>query len=147
TVAATATIEGFSHQIRHIYGLGRARRFPTRGYDGLETFYTMADRDYDDPTHPQKTARPYVAFRPPPLPAADAASLCARLIHQELIRLYDNPYEAAAWLPNARTAEEVRSLLHFYGTTLTYVGSKARGVRIRQTLDREAGRLRPGNAR
>ena len=103
TVAATATIEGFSHQIRHIYGLGRARRFPTRGYDVLETFYTMADRDHDDPTRPQKTARLYVAFRPPNLHAADAASLCARLIHQELIRLYDNPYEAAAWLPNART--------------------------------------------
>jgi hypothetical protein len=147
TVAATATIEGFAHQIRHIYGLGRARRFPTRGYDLFETFYTAADRDLDDPGRPVKTARLYVAFRPPHLHAADAASLCARLIHQELIRLYDNPYEAAAWLPSARTAEEVRQLLYYYGTTLTYVGSKARGVRIRQTLEREAGRLRPGNAR
>jgi hypothetical protein len=147
TVAATATIEGFNHQIRHIYGIGRARRFPTRGYDVLETFYTSADRDNDDPAQPVKTARLYVAFRPPHLHAADAASLCARLIHQELIRLYDHPYEAAAWLPNARTEEEVRGLLYFYGTTLTYVGSKTRGVRIRQTLEREAGRLRPGNAR
>ena len=55
-------------------------------------------------------ARVYVAFRPPHLHAADAASLCARLIHQELIRLYGNPYEAAAWLPNARTEDEVRRL-------------------------------------
>jgi hypothetical protein len=147
TVAATATIEGFGHQIRHVYGLGRARRFPTRGYDLLETFYTAAERDLDDPARPVKTARMYVAFRPPHLSAADAASLCTRLIHQELIRLYGNPYEAAAWLPTSRTEEEVRRLLYFYGTTLTYVGSKARGVRIRQTLEREAGRLRPGNAR
>src|SRR5262249_3513591 len=96
---------------------------------------------------PVKTARVYVAFQPPHLHKADAASLCARLIHQELIRLYGNPYEAAAWLPNARTEDDVRRLLYYYGTTLTYVGSKVSGVRIRQTLEREAGRLRPGNAR
>ncbi len=147
TVAATATIEGFGHQIRHIYGLGRARRFPTRGYEVLETFYTAADRDADDPANPVKTARLYVAFRPPHLHAADAASLCALLLHQELIRLYERPHEATAWLPNCRAEEEVRQLLYYYGTTLTYVGSKARGVRIRQTLEREAGRLRPGNVR
>jgi hypothetical protein len=147
TVAATATIEGFEHQIRHIYGVPHARRFPTRGYDLLETFYTTADLDRASPEAPTKIARMYVAFRPPHLHAADAASLCVRLLHEELIRLYDNPYEASAWLPTARTEEEVRRLLYYYSTTLTYVGSKARGVRIRQALDREASRLRPGNAR
>jgi len=147
TVAATATIEGFEHQIRQIYGVPNARRFPTRGYDLLETFYTTADRDQDDVAQAIKTARLYVAFRPPHLHAADAASLCVRLLHEELIRLYDNPYEAAAWLPTARTEEEVRQLLHFYSTTLTYVGSKARGIRIRQALERESSRLRPGNIR
>lgn len=147
TVAATATIEGFEHQIRHVYGVRHARRFPTRGFDVLETFYTTADKDRSQAHSPIKTARVYVAFRPPHLHAADAASLCVRLLHEELIRLYDNPYEAAAWLPTARTAEEVRALLFYYSTTLTYVGSKARGVRIRQALDREAGRLRPGAAR
>lgn len=147
TVAATATIEGFEHQIRHVYGVRHARRFPTRGYDVLETFYTTADRDTSQADAPVKTARLYIAFRPPHLHAADAASLCVRLLHEELIRLYDNPYDAAAWLPTARTEDEVRSLLYYYSTSLTYVGSKARGVRIRQTLDREAGRLRPGDAR
>jgi hypothetical protein len=147
TIAATATIEGFEHQIRHIYRVARARRFPTRGYDLLETFYTSVDRDHDEPERPEKVARLYVAFRPPHLHAADAASLCARLLHEELIRLFDYPYDAAAWLPNARTEEEVHELLYCYATTLTYVGSKARGVRIRQALDRVAGRLRPGGAR
>ncbi len=147
TVAATATIEGFEHQIRQIYGVPHARRFPTRGYDLFETFYTTADRDQHTIDRPIKTARVYVAFRPPHLHAADAASLCVRLLHEELIRLYDQPYEAASWLPTARTAEEVRALLHFYSTTLTYVGTKARGIRIRQSLDRESNRLRPGNAR
>jgi hypothetical protein len=144
TIAATATIEGFEHQIRQMYGVPHARRFPTRGYDLLQTFYTSPDVDTDDRV---KTARVYVAFRPPHLHAADAASLCVRYLHEELNRLYANPYDAAAWLPTARTEDAVRALLYFYTTTLTYVGSKSRGLRIRQALDKDAGRLRPGNAR
>jgi hypothetical protein len=147
TIAATATIEGYEHQIRQIYGVPNARRFPTRGYSLLETFYTSPDLDTDTPERQIKTARVYVAFRPPHLHAADAASLCVRHLHEELIRLYENPYDAAAWLPTARTEDAVHELLYYYSTTLTYVGSKSRGVRIRQALDRDAGRLRPGKAR
>ena len=147
TIAATATIEGFEHQIRQIYGVPNSRRFPTRGYNLLETFYTSPDLDADTPEQRLKTARFYVAFRPPHLHAADAASLCVRYLHEELIRLYENPYDAAVWLPTARTEDAVRRLLYYYSTTLTYVGSKSRGVRIRQALDRDAGRLRPGKTR
>ena len=141
TIAATATIEGYEHQVRQIYGIPHARRFPARGYSLLETFYTSADTLPDTPEKRIKTARVYVAFRPPHLHAADAASLCVRYLHEELIRLHENPYDAAAWLPTARTEEAVRELLYYYSTTLTYVGSKSRGVRIRQALDRDAGRL------
>lgn len=147
TVAATATIEGFEHQVRHVYGVPNARRFPERGPAQLESFYKTADADPEDPEGTPKTARIYVAFRPPNMHAADAASLCARVIHEEIVRLHENPYEAAAWLPSARTKEEVLDLLHYYDTTLTYVGSKTRGLRVRQSLDREAGRLRPGGSR
>jgi Helicase conserved C-terminal domain len=147
TIAATATIEGYEHQIRQIYGVPNARRFPARGYSLLDTFYTSPDFDTDGPEERIKTARIYVAFRPPHLHAADAASLCVRHIHEELNRLFANPYDAAAWLPMARTEDAVRDLLYFYSTTLTYVGSKSRGVRIRQALDRDAGRLRPGQSR
>ena len=79
TIAATATIEGYEHQIRQIYGVPNARRFPTRGYSLLETFYTSPDLDSDSAEGRLKTARFYVAFRPPHLHAADAASLCVRL--------------------------------------------------------------------
>ena len=147
TIAATATIEGYEHQIRQIYGVPNARRFPTRGYSLLTTFYTSPDFDTEGPEGRIKTARIYVAFRPPHLHAADAASLCVRHLHEELNRLYANPYDIAALLPNARTEEAVRELLYFYSTTLTYVGSKSRGVRIRQALERDAGRLRPGQTR
>lgn len=147
TIAATATIEGYEHQIRQIYGIPNARRFPSRGYSLLESFYTSSDFDPDSPEERVKVARVYVAFRPPHLHAADAASLCVRHIHEELNRLYANPDDAAAWLPTARTEDAIRELLYFYSTTLTYVGSKSRGVRIRQALERDAGRLRPGNSR
>ncbi|HSK82106.1 MAG TPA: helicase-related protein [Rubrobacter sp.] len=147
TVAATATIEGFEHQVRHVYGVPNARRFPGRGFDRLESFYATPDADPDNEEGNPKTARIYVAFRPPNMHAADAASLCARLIHEEIGRLHENLYEAAAWLPNARTEEEVGALLRYYDTTLTYVGSKTRGLRVRQSLEREAGRLRPGGSR
>lgn len=147
TIAATATIEGFEHQVRQIYGIPNARRFPTRGYDLYSTFYTSRDLVADTPDSRAKTARVYVAFRPPHLHAADAASLCVRYLHEEINRLHNNLSEAAAWLPTARTEEAVRALLYYYSTTLTYVGSKSRGVRIRQALDRDAGHLRPGNLR
>jgi len=147
TIAATATIEGYEHQIRQIYGVPHARRFPTRGYSLLSTFYTSPDFDTDVPEERIKTARIYVAFRPPHLHAADAASLCVRHLHEELNRLFANPYDIAALLPTARTEDAVRALLYFYSTTLTYVGSKSRGVRIRQALERDAGRLRPGQTR
>ncbi|QIN85435.1 hypothetical protein GBA63_22300 (plasmid) [Rubrobacter tropicus] len=159
TIAATATIEGFEHQVRHVYGVPHARRFPGRGYNRLGTFYAAPDRETLLTSERKakapaeafeggpKTARLYVAFRPPHLHAADAASLCARLLHEEIVRLYEDPYGTAAWLPTARTEEEVRALLRYYSTTLTYVGSKARGLRVRQGLDREAGRIRPGGAR
>ena len=147
TIAATATIEGYEHQIRQIYGVPNARRFPTRGYSLLSTFYTSPDFDPDAPEGRIKTARIYVAFRPPHLHAADAASLCVRYLHEELNRLYANPYDIAALLPTARTEDAVRELLYFYSTTLTYVGSKSRGVRICQALERDAGRLRPGQSR
>jgi hypothetical protein len=147
TIAATATIEGYEHQIRQIYGVPNARRFPTRGYSLLATFYTSPDVDPDAPDEDTKTARIYVAFRPPHLHAADAASLCVKYLHEELNRLYANPLDAAVWLPTAKTEDAVWNLLYFYSTTLTYVGSKSRGIRIRQSLDRDAGRLRPGQSR
>jgi hypothetical protein len=113
----------------------------------LWTFYTSPDFDPDAPEGRIKTARIYVAFRPPHLHAADATSLCVRYLHEELNRLYANPYDIAALLPTARTEDAVHELLYFYSTTLTYVGSKSRWVRIRQALERDAGRLRPGQSR
>lgn len=145
-VAATATIEGFEHQVRHVYGTRGARRFPGRGYDRYMSFFTAVDPDSQDPTQ-GKNARVYVAFRPPQLHAADAASLCTRILLDEVRHLYENPYDAAAFLPTARTEEQVRGLLRYYTTTLTYVGTIPHGTRVQQDLHRHAGSMRPANVR
>ena len=125
TVAATATIEGFEHQIRHIYGVPHARRFPTRGYDLLETFYTTADLDRANPEASTKIARMYVAFRPPHLHAADAASLCVRLLHEELIRLERNRFESSQ-------ATHLNRAVGLYFGLLVYRRTRAWPARNRQ---------------
>ena len=111
---------------------GRSTAFQTHAVSPLEgtacsNVLYLGRLDTGTPEGRSKIARVYVAFRPPHLHAADAASLCVRHLHEELIRLYENPYDAAAWLPTARTEDAVRELLYYYSTTLTYVGSKSRG--------------------
>lgn len=145
-VAATATIEGFEHQVRHVYGVRDARRFPGRGYERYESFYSSLDRDPQDPSE-GKVARVYLAFRPPQLHAADGAALCTRILLEEVKRLYENPYDLAAMLPDARTEEQVRQLLLYYTSTLTYVGSMNWGTRIQQDLHRHGGTIRPADIR
>ena len=144
-VAATATIEGFEHQVQHIYGVKTARRIPERGYDRLGSFYIKPLLDPD--TRDVQTARIYVGFRPANLQASDAASLCTTIVLEEIKRLYEHPMDATDWFVDARTETEIRALLLFYTTTLTYVGTLPGGTRIRDSLEREASRIRPGEVR
>jgi hypothetical protein len=133
-IAATATIEGFAHQTRHLYGAPAACRFPGRDQQVDETFYTRVLRDQDD--MPQ-VARLYLAFQPPHLPIDNAASLCTTTLHQILAELHQNPYAAvvAAGLQDARSADAVRALLHRYDTSVTYVGTRHVGTRVAEALD------------
>ncbi|MEI8165258.1 MAG: helicase-related protein, partial [Chloroflexales bacterium] len=78
----------------------------------------------------------------------DAAVLCATTLHAIIATLHRNPYGAiaAVGLHDARTAEDVRALLHRYDTTVTYVGTKASGTRITEALERApAGREPAGS--
>ena len=134
-IAATATIEGFESQARHIYGAPRARRFPGRDRSLSETFYARPDITDDGVP---KCGRIYLAFQPPRLSTADAASLCTRTLHEVISRLYADPAAAAAavGLQDARTADQVRALLKYYSTTVTYVGTKHNGTRVSEALER-----------
>ena len=142
-VAATATIEGFEHQVCQLYGVKNARRFPGRGYDKLRSFY--AEPELDDGK--VKTARIFIAFKSPSMPPADASAFCTEILHAEIGNLYANPHLALAFLRDARTADAVFSLLTYYTTTLNYVSSLAKGSRVKQALADVASKVRPGATR
>ena len=139
-IAATATIEGFVNQVRHLYGVKNARRFPGRGYDKMESFYAVPDRDGGTP----KTARVFVAFKSQSLSPADASALSTEILQTEIGKIFEEPSRAIAFLHDAKTDEDVRALLRHYTTTLNYVGSLPRGSRVRQALEAVASKVRPG---
>ena len=140
-IAATATIEGFENQVRHLYGVKDARRFPGRGYDRMKSFYAEPDKDEHEV---QKTARIFVAFKSPSLSPADASAYCTEILHTEIGHLFNNPSVALGFLHDARSDVDVAALLRHYTTTLNYVGSLPKGSRVRQALEEVAAKVRPG---
>jgi len=143
-IAATATIEGFEHQVCHLYGVKHARRFPGRGYDKARSFYAEPEQDS---AGEDKTARIFVAFKSPSMPPADASAYCTEILHGEIARLYASPHLALAFLKDAKVDADVHELLTYYTTTLNYVGSLQKGSRVKQALDDVASKLRQSAAR
>lgn len=141
-VAATATIEGFEHQMHHVYGVKGARRFPGRGYDRMDTFYAQPDKTSDGA---EKAARVFVAFRPTQMHHSDAAAYCTELLQSEIHRLITNPHLGLAILSDAKSESDVLSVMHFYTTSLNYVGSLASGSRVKDALEGVAESSRPGS--
>lgn len=144
-LAATATIAGYSHQAKQIYGVREVDRFPNRGYDLRQTFYSIVEKDPHSSGGEIKVARIFNGFRPPFLRPADAAARCAEILHAAINRLQADPLAAAETIGfrDARTEDEIRHLLSFYARTLTYVGKRDSGVRIRQRLEQNSAR--PGS--
>lgn len=138
-IAATATIEGFERQVQHLYGTRGARRFPGRGYDRNSNFYSGPDVDADGQP---KAARVFVAFKSASLSPADASARVTEILQTEATHLVKNPHLALAFLTDACTVDDMQALLRFYTTTLNYVGSLARGSRVRQVLEDAGGRVR-----
>jgi hypothetical protein len=131
-VAATATIEGFEHQVRHLYGVQGARRFPGRGYERYQNFYATLERDPE--SGEPKVQRVFVAFRPAAGSAADAAARCAQILHEAIAGMIRNPYQALAAVPGLASVDELQDLLYYYSATLTYVSNLPAGTRIRDCL-------------
>lgn len=130
-VAATATIEGFAHQTRHLYGVKTARRFPGRGYQRYKSFY--AELDENQPGE-AKVNRLFLAFRPPNLHPADAAAKCTQILLDTVAGLMANPYAAAVAM-GLKDPQRVMDLLYYYITTLTYVSSLPSGSRVKERLE------------
>ena len=85
-LAATATLEGYKNQVRHLYRRD-ARRFPAPGPDAGETFFS-----YTDPGDP---LRRYVGVRPRGVTMVTAAADIARMHAEWLTAAVANPAAAA----------------------------------------------------
>jgi hypothetical protein len=142
-IAATATIEGYEHQARHLYGVLGARRFPGRGYKRYESFYVTLESDPDTPGG-YKTARFFIAFRPPAGATADVAGQVALILHEEIAKWIRNPHEGLAALPFLSSVDDLRRLIYYYSATLTYVNSLPSGTRIKDLLTRAAQEVHKG---
>lgn len=141
-IAATATIEGFERQVQHLYGTKNARRFPGRGYDKYSNFYSSPDLDERGSG---KAARIFVAFKSASMPPADASARVTEILQTEVTHLMRNPHIALAIVKDAKSVDDVQTLLRYYTTTLNYVGSLARGSRVCQALEDSTARVRgPG---
>jgi hypothetical protein len=138
-IAATATIEGFEHQVQHLYGTKGARRFPGRGYDKHSNFYAGPETDSHGD---EKSARLFVAFKSASLSPAKASARVSELLQKQVTWLMQNPHLALPFLQDAQTIDDVRALLKYYTTTLNYVGSLTRGSVVTQELQDATGRVR-----
>jgi hypothetical protein len=143
-IAATATIEGFEHQVQHLYGTKGARRFPGRGYDKHSNFYAGPELDSSGA---EKTARVFVAFKSTSLSPAKASARVSELMQQQVTWLMQNPHIALTFLKDAQTTADVHLLLRNYTTTLNYVSSLMRGSIVEQELADATGRIRGANGR
>ena len=128
-IAATATVEGFEHQARHLYGVKGARRFPSRGYRRGQSFYAELQRDGES----LQTARVFVGFRPSGT-SIDAASRCGRILGNEISRLFTHPEQAIANIKTPISYSDFELLRFFYSMMLTYVGSLQGGTRVKDLL-------------
>ena len=141
-IAATATIEGFEHQTRHIYGVKGARRFPERGYQRYESFYTTVDRD--DSKQLPKTGRVYLALRPSSGSHSEAAGTCTQILQEAISSMLRDPYSALANFPDMKDPAALEDLLYYYSATLTYVGSLEGGARVKDILRDSGQNVYPG---
>jgi len=129
-IAATATIEGFEHQMRHLYGVRRARRFPARGYERYRNFYMEPETAGDG----VKRHRIFLGFRPTGGHPTDAASGCAEILLEAVAEMIENPYQGLAVLQGLRDEKALYSLLELYNMALIYVGTLPGGTRARENL-------------
>ncbi len=141
-LAATATIEGYERHARHLYGSRTVVRFPGRGFDRYNTFYTEKVCSTDGDASSSDIARIFMAIRPASMNHVTAAGRCAEIMLEEIGRLSKSPKSLMELLPDSDTLEGALSLLVQYSTLLSYVGSLRSGARTTAQLKRRSLELR-----
>ncbi len=132
-LAATATIEAFEEQVRHLYAR-EARVFPSPGWKLGESFYVETDADV--------AQRVYVGALPSRPDVTEFGALAQTYLHQEVVRMQRNLEYGLQALGLYDTHDEawLQKLLLDYELTLGYVNRKPHADRIAYELGRAAAR-------
>jgi hypothetical protein len=127
-IAATATIEEYENQVRHLYDR-RARRFPVPGPLAGESFY--ATTLHDD------TRRLFVGIMPHNYTHINAVIRLAELFHRAVEDLRRDPAVAIVdlRLTTVTTPAEFLAKLSYYEVFVTYLLSKREGDRLNQSIE------------
>lgn len=141
-LAATATIEGYERHARHLYGSRTVVRFPGRGFDRYNTFYTEKVCSTKGDASSSDIARIFMAIRPASMNHVTAAGRCAEIMLEEIARLSKDLKSLIEFLPDCDTLEGALLLLVQYSTLLSYVGSLRNGARTNAQLKRRSLDLR-----
>src|SRR5690606_22420187 len=127
-IAATATIEEYESQIRHLYDR-KARRFPVPGPSLGESFYAT--------TLQEDTRRFFVGIMPHNYTHINAVVRLAELFHREVEDLRQNPSRAIAEqdLTSVTDSDDFLAMLTYYEVFVTYLLSKREGDRLNQSFE------------
>ncbi|WP_177227371.1 helicase-related protein [Halomicrobium zhouii] len=127
-IAATATIEEFENQIRHLYKK-EGSLFPAPGPDYRESFYAGED--------PEEVQRHFIGITPWNRSHINSIISIIRA-HEEAIQTLNQNAEKMVSDRDYRTldsAGELREMLRYYDTAVNYVISKKEGDRINQSVN------------
>lgn len=129
-LAATATIEEYENQIRHLYQQD-ATLFPARGPEYRETFY--AGRDYD------RTQRRYIGIVPWNRSQINSIMRLLYRHQAKLQRYLESPeeYVTAFDFEELDDPDVFEDLITHYLAMVTYVISRAEGGRIYKSTDNQ----------
>lgn len=127
-VAATATIEEFENQIKHLYKKDGSL-FPAPGPDYRESFYAGED--------PEEVQRHFIGLTPWNRSHINSVISIIRA-HEETIQNLSRRADQLVADKQYRTldsGDELREMLRYYDTAVNYVISKKEGDRINQSVN------------
>lgn len=127
-IAATATIEEFENQIKHLYKK-EGTLFPAPGPEYRESFYAGED--------PEEIQRHFIGLTPWNRSHINSIISIIRS-HEEAIQTLERKADdlvANGEFRTFDTGDELRDMLRYYDTAVNYVISKKEGDRINQSVN------------
>jgi len=125
-IAATATIEEYENQVRHLY-MRRSRRFPEEGPRYRDSFYA---------TTSDELQRIYVGVLPVNVTHINAVVRILQTYHELIQDIERSPERYAPIIHGSLSPDELRRIIqNFYKTSVTYVLAKREGDRVSRSVD------------